>query len=217
MSTPESVNDLPVQDRLQLGTTVAHLQREFAGRFDDETIEHIAVDSFARLAATAKVHDFLGVLSERFARERLSAMLDTGRKGEVAPGVLFLCVHNAGRSQMAAGFLRADAAGRIRVYTGGSEPGASLNPIAVKAMAEVGIDISEEFPKPWTEEVVRAVDVIVAMGCGDVCPVYPGTTRTEWDLDDPEGQPLEVVRRIRDEIKERVDALAHELLTASQA
>ena len=212
MTNPEYLADLSVQDRLQLGTTLAHLQREFVGRFDEETIEHFVVDSFRRLASTAKVHDFLGVLSERFARERLSAMLDTERGADTPPSVLFLCVHNAGRSQMAAGFLRTSAHDGIRVYTGGSEPGSELNPVVVEAMAEVGIDISEEFPKPWTEEVVRAVDVIVAMGCGDVCPVYPGTRRVEWDLDDPEGQPIEVVRRIRDAIKGHVDGLAQELL-----
>jgi len=212
MTEYESLSELPIDDRLALGRTVGNLQHEFAGRYDDETIEHFVVDSFGRLAATAKTHRFLGVLSERFARERLRAMLEADPTGRTKPGVLFLCVHNAGRSQMAAGFLRADALDAIRVYTGGSEPGASLNPVAVEAMAEVGVDISEEFPKPWTEEVVRAVDVIVAMGCGDVCPVYPGTRRVEWDLDDPEGQPIEVVRRIRDAIKLHVDGLAHELL-----
>ena len=108
---------------------------------------------------------------------------------------------------MAAGWLRSMAAGEIRVYTGGSEPAGELNPMAVQAMAEVDIDISEEFPKPWTDEVVRAVDVIVAMGCGDVCPVYPGTTREEWDLEDPEGKDLDTVRRIRDEIKSHVGDL----------
>ena len=207
MTNPESLSELSTEDRLQLGRAVAALQREFAGRFDDETIEHFAVDSYARLAATAKVRTFLSVLAERFARDRLNAMLDTAHRDSVAPGVLFLCVHNAGRSQMAAGWLRSRAPERVRVYTGGSEPAAELNPVVIQAMAEVGIDISQEFPKPWTDEVVRAVDVIVAMGCGDVCPVYPGTTREEWDLEDPEGKDLNSVRRIRDEIKDHVDAL----------
>jgi arsenate reductase (thioredoxin) len=212
MTAPESMAELSVGDRLQLGNTLSHFQQEFAGRFDDETIEHFVVDSYARLALTAKVREYLGVLSERFARERLGAMLDADRRADSPPGVLFLCVHNAGRSQMAAGFLRSVAGDRIRVYTGGSEPVGLLNPVAVAAMAEAGVDISQEFPKPWTEEVVRAVDVIVAMGCGDVCPVYPGTRRVEWDLDDPEGQPIDVVRRIRDLIELHVDELAHELL-----
>jgi arsenate reductase (thioredoxin) len=212
MTAPESMAELSVGDRLQLGNTLSHFQQEFAGRFDDETIEHFVVDSYARLALTAKVREYLGVLSERFARERLGAMLDADRRADSPPGVLFLCVHNAGRSQMAAGFLRSVAGDRIRVYTGGSEPVGLLNPVAVAAMAGAGVDISQEFPKPWTEEVVRAVDVIVAMGCGDVCPVYPGTRRVEWDLDDPEGQPIDVVRRIRDLIELHVDELAHELL-----
>jgi len=216
MTGSEFLSELPIEDRLALGRTLADLQREFADRYDEETIEHFVVDSFTRLAGAAKTHKFLGVISERFARERLMAMLETDPSGRSKPGVLFLCVHNAGRSQMAAGWLRQLAGDRIRIYTGGSEPAAGLNPVAVDAMAEVGIDISAEFPKPWTEEVVRAVDVIVAMGCGDVCPVYPGTRREEWDLDDPEGKDLAVVERIRDEIRGRVEVLAAELLGAAQ-
>ncbi|MGC2169510.1 MAG: arsenate reductase ArsC, partial [Acidimicrobiales bacterium] len=127
-------------------------------------------------------------------------------------GVLFLCVHNAGRSQMAAGWLRSVAGDQIDVFTGGSEPSAELNPVVVQAMGEVGIDIREEFPKPWTDEVVRAVDVIIAMGCGDACPVYPGKRYLEWELDDPEGQSIGKVRVIRDEIRARVDSLLSELV-----
>jgi protein-tyrosine-phosphatase len=125
------------------------------------------------------------------------------------PAVLFLCVHNAGRSQMALGWFERLAAGRAVAWSGGSEPGAEVNPAAVAAMAEVGIDISAEFPKPWTEEVVRAADVVVTMGCGDACPVYPGKRYADWALDDPAGQDLDTVRRIRDEIGQRVrDLLA---------
>jgi arsenate reductase (thioredoxin) len=120
------------------------------------------------------------------------------------PAVLFLCVHNAGRSQMALGWFERIAAGRAVAWSGGSEPSAEVNPAAVAAMAEVGIDISAEFPKPWTEEVVRAADVVVTMGCGDACPVYPGKRYEDWALDDPAGQDLDAVRRIRDEIGQRV-------------
>jgi protein-tyrosine-phosphatase len=118
---------------------------------------------------------------------------------------------------MAAGWLRGFAGARVTVYTGGSEPGAQLNPVVVSAMAEVGIDISEEFPKPWTDEIVRAVDAVISMGCGDVCPVYPGKRFLEWVLDDPEGKGIETVRAIRDEIRVRVETLMDELGIDSRA
>ena len=123
------------------------------------------------------------------------------------PGVLFLCVHNAGRSQMAAGYLRHMATGRVDIFTGGSDPGDDINQVVVAVMAEEGIDISTEYPKPWTDEIARAADVIVTMGCGDACPIYPGKRYEDWVLDDPAGQPIEVVRGIRDEIKGRVEEL----------
>ena len=131
------------------------------------------------------------------------------------PAVLFLCVHNAGRSQMAAGYLRHMAAGRIDVFSGGSEPGSGTNKVVVAAMAEEGIDISTANPKPWTDEIVRAADVIVTMGCGDACPVYPGKRYEDWVLQDPAGQRIEVVRGIRDEIKGRVEELLTTLASAS--
>jgi arsenate reductase len=127
------------------------------------------------------------------------------------PSVLFLCVHNAGRSLMAAGFMRHLAGGRVDVFSGGSEPAAEINRVAVNAMAEKGIDISRELPHPWADEVVRAADVIVTMGCGDACPVYPGKRYVDWELDDPAGRPIEEVRAIRDEIEQRVRALVAEL------
>ena len=123
------------------------------------------------------------------------------------PSVLFLCVHNAGRSQMAAGWLSRLAGDRIDVYSGGSEPADRVNPAAVAAMAEVGIDISHELPKPWTDDIVRAADVVVTMGCGDACPLFPGKRYEDWELDDPAGRDVEHVRPIRDEIKERVETL----------
>jgi len=127
------------------------------------------------------------------------------------PAVLFLCVHNAGRSQMALGWFRFLARDRAVAWSGGSEPADTVNPSAVAAMAEVGIDITGEFPKPWTDEVVRAADVVVTMGCGDACPVYPGTRYVDWELDDPAGQDVGAVRPIRDEIERRVRALLLEL------
>nr|WP_269433619.1 arsenate reductase ArsC [Nonomuraea sp. SBT364] len=127
------------------------------------------------------------------------------------PIVLFLCVHNAGRSQMAMGFFQHLAGDRALAWSGGSEFASEINPAAVASMAERGIDISREFPKPWTEEIVRAADVVVTMGCGDACPVYPGRRYLDWELDDPEGKSVEDVRPIRDEIERRVRGLLDDL------
>jgi arsenate reductase (thioredoxin) len=127
------------------------------------------------------------------------------------PSVLFLCVHNAGRSQMAAGWLHHLAGDRVTVYSGGSEPASEINPIAMAAMDEVGIDISNNSPKPWTDEIVRAADVVVTMGCGDACPILPGKRYEDWELADPAGQPLAAVRPIRDEIRRRVEDLMERL------
>ena len=131
--------------------------------------------------------------------------------------VLFLCVHNAGRSQMALGWFNHLAAGRAVAWSGGSEPGSAVNPVAVAAMAEVGIDISQEFPKPWTEEIVRAADVVVTMGCGDACPFFPGKRYEDWELTDPFDKTLDDVRRIRDEIGRRVTQLLESLGVAVRA
>ena len=127
------------------------------------------------------------------------------------PAVLFLCVHNAGRSQMALGFFNHHAGDRAVAWSGGSEPGTEVNPAAVAAMAEIGIDISAEYPKPWTDEVVRAADVVITMGCGDVCPVFPGKRYEDWAFDDPAGKSVDEVRLIRDQIETRVRQLLHEL------
>jgi protein-tyrosine-phosphatase len=124
-----------------------------------------------------------------------------------APEVLFVCVHNAGRSQMAAGLLERRAEGRVRVVSAGSEPADQLNPAVVEAMNEVGIDISAERPKKLEDGMVRTSDVVITMGCGDACPIYPGKRYEDWDLEDPSGKDLEAVRGIRDEIASRVDAL----------
>ena len=129
--------------------------------------------------------------------------------------VLFLCVHNAGRSQMALGWFHHLANGRAIAWSGGSEPGTELNPAAIAVMAEVGIDITSEYPKPWTEEIVRAADVVVTMGCGDSCPYYPGTRYEDWELDDPAGLDIDAVRPIRDEIQQRVRELLDRITAPS--
>jgi protein-tyrosine-phosphatase len=212
MSETRQFDDLPQSEQRLIRHSLEALQHEFDGTFDRETIERFVVDSYERIAAKSKVKKFIGVNAERFARQRLQALarIDSAEPGK--PGVLFLCVHNAGRSQMAAGWLRTIAGEDMNVYTGGSEPGAELNPIVVDAMAEVGVDIREEFPKPWTDEIVRAVDIVIAMGCGDVCPIYPGKRYVDWDLEDPEGKSLDAVRVIRDEIKSRVELLVAEFV-----
>jgi arsenate reductase (thioredoxin) len=131
--------------------------------------------------------------------------------GDKVPDVLFVCVHNAGRSQMAAALLDHFARGRVHVRSAGSEPADRLNPEVVKAMAEMGLDLSKEVPKPITDEAVRAADAVITMGCGDACPIYPGKRYEDWELEDPEGKDLETVRRIRDEIADRVRVLVGEL------
>jgi arsenate reductase len=135
-----------------------------------------------------------------------------GLVGKDQPEVLFVCVHNAGRSQMAAGLVKLRSGGEIQVRSAGSTPAAEINPAVVEAMTEVGVDLSEEFPKPLTDEVVRAADVVITMGCGDACPIYPGKRYEDWELDDPAEQNLEAVRRIRDEIDRRVLRLIGDLL-----
>jgi arsenate reductase len=127
------------------------------------------------------------------------------------PTVLFLCVHNAGRSQMAAGWLRHLAGDRVRVLSGGSAPAEQVNPTAVAAMHEEGIDIAGQQPQPWTDAALDAADVVITMGCGDTCPVMPGTRYLDWELADPAGQPIEAVRPVRDEIERRVRGLMQEL------
>jgi arsenate reductase (thioredoxin) len=188
------------------------LGEQFAGVFGPETIERFRYSSYDQFASVATVPTFLPLLAERFARQRLRALAKVeGAVSDGKPAVLFLCVHNAGRSQMAMGFFQHLAGDRAIAWSGGSEPGTQVNPSAVAAMREVGIDISGEFPKPWTDEVVRAADVVVTMGCGDACPVFPGKRYEDWTLADPAGQDVAAVRPIRDEIERRVRALLAEL------
>ncbi len=127
------------------------------------------------------------------------------------PSVLFLCVHNAGRSQMAAGFMRRLRGGQVDVFTGGSEPSEGINQAAAEAMQEKGVDIRDEIPQPWADEIVRTADVVVTMGCGDACPIYPGKRYLDWPVDDPSGKPLEEVRPIRDDLEQRVRSLLADL------
>jgi arsenate reductase len=198
--------------RRHLNQAADRLADEFAGIFSQETIARYMAES-TDLLGEARINVFVPVLAHRFCRERLRALAQAeGILGKDQPEVLFVCVHNAGRSQMAAGLLKLRSQGRINVRSAGSAPGEEINPNAVLALEELGIDMSEAFPKPLTDEVVRAADVVITMGCGDACPIYPGKKYEDWQLDDPAGQDLEAVRRIRDEIDQRVQKLIAELL-----
>jgi arsenate reductase (thioredoxin) len=188
------------------------LSEEFAGIFSQETITRYMIES-TDLLGDAKISVYVPVLAHRFARERLKALAQAeGIVDKEQPEVLFVCVQNAGRSQMAAGLLKLRSEGRINVRSAGSTPGEEINPNAVLALEELGVDMGEAFPKPLTDEVVRAADVVITMGCGDACPIYPGKKYEDWVLDDPEGQTLEIVRRIRDELDTKVHTLVGELL-----
>lgn len=204
--------DLSVDQQLALRTSASRLCAEFDGTFGQETIERFLHSSYDQFASRASVPNFRPLLAERFARQRLHALAKTERHiQDGKPTVLFLCVHNAGRSQMALGFFQHLAGDRAVASSGGSEPGYEVNPSAVAAMAERGIDITGEFPKPWTDEIVQAAAVVITMGCGDACPVFPGRRYLDWELDDPAGKSVEDVRPVRDEIERRVRGLLDEL------
>ena len=169
--------------------------------FGPETIERFLASSYDQFASRATATNFLPIMAERFAKQRLKALARVeGKAHDGLPIVLFLCVHNAGRSQMALGWFNRLAGNRAVAWSGGSEPGNEVNPAAIAAMKEIGIDIATEFPKPWTDEIVQAADVVVTMGCGDACPLFPGKRYEDWELDDPAGQGVDAVRPIRDEI-----------------
>jgi protein-tyrosine-phosphatase len=207
--------ELAIDHQLALRTAAEKLAREFDGIYGAETIERFLVSSYDQFASRSTVATFLPLIAERFARQRLRAMARVdGLRNDGKPVVLFLCVHNAGRSQMALGFFQHLAGDNAIAWSGGSEPGIAVNPVAIAAMAERGIDISGEYPKPWTDETVRAADVVITMGCGDTCPAFPGKRYEDWVLDDPAGQDIEAVRPIRDEIERRVRALLAELRIA---
>jgi arsenate reductase len=192
-------------ERMALRSAARDLHAQFRGVFGEETIESLLVNSFQELAATATETRWLVLGAERFARQRLQALAhaETHAAGRM-PSVLFLCVHNAGRSQMALGWFNHLAGNSAVAWSGGSEPVSEVNPAAVAAMAEVGIDISHEFPKPWVDEFVLAADVVVTMGCGDACPLLPGKHYEDWELDDPFGKTVAEIRPVREEIRRRV-------------
>ncbi|WP_405958154.1 arsenate reductase ArsC [Streptomyces phaeochromogenes] len=216
-TAPVPHRNLSIDQQLALRTAATHLSREFNGTFGQETIERFLHSSYDQFAGRSTIPNFLPLMAERFARQRLRALAKVeGHHTDGKPVVLFLCVHNAGRSQMAMGFFQHLAADNAVAWSGGSEPGNEVNPAAIAAMSERGIDISREFTKPWTDEIVRAADVVVSMGCGDACPVFPGKRYLEWTLDDPAGQSVDDVRPIRDDIERRVRGLLDELGVPAQ-
>jgi protein-tyrosine-phosphatase len=210
--TETTHHDLTIDQQLALRTAATNLGREFDGIFGVETIERFLHSSYDQFASRASVPNFLPLLAERFARQRLRALAKVeGLAHDGRPIVLFLCTHNAGRSQMALGFLTHFAGEAAVAWSGGSEPENEINPAAIAAMAERDINISGEYPKPWTDEIVQAADVVITMGCGDACPVFPGRRYEDWVLEDPAGLDVEAVRPIRDEIERRVRHLLDEL------
>ena len=213
MSSPaDSLDVLDPITRQRVERAADALQEEFAGTFGRETIARYIAES-ADLLGNAAVSAFVPLLAHRFARERLKALGQAeGLIAKEQPEVLFVCVHNAGRSQMAAGLVNLRSDGRIHVRSAGSTPSDAISPLVVEAMAELGVDLAEAFPKPLTDDFVRAADVVVTMGCGDACPIYPGKRYEDWDLPDPATSgSLETVRAIRDEIDQRVLRLVADL------
>ena len=212
MTTTRDWSTLSPDQTQAMKTAATRLTRDFDGVFGTETIERFLHSSFDQFAPRAAVTRFLPLLAERFAKQRLQALAKVeGLHNDGKPTVLFLCVHNAGRSQMAMGFFTHLAGDAAVAWSGGSEPGNEVNPAAIEAMRERGIDISGEYPKPWTDEVVRAADVVISMGCGDACPIFPGKRYEEWTLADPAGLDVAAVRPVRDEIERRVRGLLTEL------
>ena len=191
---------------------VDELAYTYEGVFSRESIAQAISDARAALEPTATIPDFLPILVSRFAREQLTAAAQAdGRLAKPVPELLFVCVQNAGRSQMAAALAQHLSAGKVHVRSAGSAPADQINPLAVQVLAERGMNLTEAYPKPLTNDVVHAADVIVTMGCGDACPIYPGRRYLDWDVADPKDQPIARVRDIRDDLQARITALLRDL------
>lgn len=204
--------ELSLDQRQALESAAARLQSEFADMFDPETIERLLYSSYDHLNTFATVRAFLALLAERFARQRICAIAKMQSKStDGKPVVLFLCNHNAGRSQMAMGFFSRLAGDAAVAWSGGSQPKGAINPAVITAMAERGIDLAHEYPKPWSDEILQAADVVITMGCGDAPPTLPGRRYEDWDVPDPDGKAVAAVRTIRDDVERRVRRLAAEL------
>jgi arsenate reductase len=192
---------------------VEYLAEKYVGIFAKETIERVVYESYASLLRSGANPSFVTNFAEKFSRDRLMALATS--KNAIAkekPEVLFVCVHNAGRSQMAMAFMAALSSGAVNVRSAGSMPAGEVSAKTISVMGEVGIDLSEAFPKPLTDDVVQAADVVITMGCGDACPLYPGKKYLDWELDDPADLDIDGVRRVRDEIRAKVENLLSELI-----
>ena len=205
---PTSIDELPIDLQGTARQLVAVLAGEFVGVAGVPTVERLVVESIYDVLPGDDLQS-LGSQVEAAAR----ALLQSAAAPAVstAPALLFLCVHNAGRSQLAAGWARALAGDAVRVVSAGSDPAASVNPLVVDAMAEVGIDLTAEHPSRWTDELVGAADVVVTMGCGEACPVVPGVRYVDWDVADPNETDLATARAVRDELRDRVAGLLDDL------
>jgi protein-tyrosine-phosphatase len=192
---------------------VEDLTYHYDGVFNKETVQRAVEQARDTLGPVAKFPNFLPILTQRFARDQLLAAAQAeGKIATSVPEILFVCVHNAGRSQMAAALAKHLSVGKVHVRSAGSQPDQEINPAAIQALAERGIELTEAFPKPLTDDVVHAADVIITMGCGDACPILPGKRYEDWEVADPSGQPIEVVRAIRDDIQARVTTLLGQVL-----
>jgi arsenate reductase len=189
------------------------LAQQFAGLVGEETVERVVFESYVTLGRAAKVRAHLPALAERFAKDRLTALAQSkGLVVKAVPEVLYICVHNSGRSQMAAALTRHLSGGRVHVRSAGSQPtGDGILPSVITVLEEIGIRVDEEFPKPLTDDVVRAADAVVTMGCGDRCPLYPGKRYLDWELADPATLDMDGVRQVRDQIREQVVDLLSEI------
>ncbi|MDO2934124.1 arsenate reductase ArsC [Paeniglutamicibacter sulfureus] len=208
-TAPDSTMDTHVLHR-----SAGHLSERYAGIFAPEMVERYVFESYATLGRTAKVRTYLATISVRFADDRLHALAQSmGSIAKEHPQVLFVCVQNAGRSQMAAALLSTVSGGKVEVRSAGSLPAGEIHPLAMDVMKERGIDLADAFPKPLTDDVVRAADYVITMGCGDTCPIYPGKQYLDWDVADPENVSLEDARAILSDIETRVHALWERIKT----
>lgn len=198
----------PTKDTHVLGRMSEHLAERYAGTFTPEMVERYVFESYATLGRTARVRTYLAAIATRFADDRLRALAQSmGSIAKDNPQVLFVCVQNAGRSQMAAALLAEVSGGRVEVRSAGSLPAGEIQPLAVELLKEHNISLEDAFPKPLTDDVVRAADYVITMGCGDTCPIYPGKQYLDWDVADPQDMTLNEAREIYADIEHRVTQL----------
>ncbi|MDD7929899.1 arsenate reductase ArsC [Microbacterium thalli] len=220
---PALPNTRPAQPALaalptQIATVARDLSYRFASTFSEETVSQYVVESYLLLSQRARVRTHLPTLTARYAADRLDALASaTGLTLRGTPEVLFVCVQNAGRSQIAAAYLRHLAGDAVHVRTAGSAPADEVHPRVIEALAEVGVPLVDDFPKPLTDEVVQAADFVVTMGCGDACPVYPGRRYMDWSLEDPLALDDDGLRQVRDRIRGHVERLLNEMGVGAHA